>query len=95
MTALKVPTMEFSRQVAMEKAYTIPKGISAIQVLPTEDGERTRLGLITQLPAGAEIEVCGPGFSDGTVRVRCSGASYFVFLDDLDAVKKHVAAAHA
>lgn len=75
--------------------YTLPKGVSAIQILPTEDGERTRLGLITQLPEGAEIEIGGPGFSDRTVSVRCSGASYFVFLDDLEPVKLHAAAAHA
>jgi hypothetical protein len=79
----------------MERAFTLPTSVSAIQILPTEDGERTRLGLITQLPEGAEIEIGGPGFSDRTVRVRCSGASYFVFLDDLEGVKKHVAAARA
>ena len=81
--------------IPLERAYTLPKSVSAIQILPTEDGERTRLGLITQLPEGAEIEIGGPGFSDRTVSVRCSGASYFVFLDDLEAAaKKSMAAAH-
>jgi hypothetical protein len=94
-TAFKVMKMEFSPSVLVETIYTLPRGVSAIQVLASEHGEPTRLGLITQLPQGAEIEISGPGFSDGTVKVRCSGASYFVFLDDLETVKKHAAAAHA
>jgi hypothetical protein len=87
--------MESPTPISLDSAYTLHKSVSAIQILPTENGERTRLGLITQLPAGAEIEVDGAGFSDRTVTVRCSGAMYFVFLDDLEAVRKHVAAAHA
>lgn len=87
--------MEFPHPISLERAYTLPKSVSAIQILPTEDGERTRLGLITQLPEGAEIEIGGPGFSDRTVSVRCSGASYFVFIDDLEAVKKQMAIATA
>lgn len=93
--ATKVLNMEFPPPIFTERAYTLPVSVSAIQVLPTEDGERTRLGLITQLPQGAEIEIDGPGFSDRTVCVRCGGASYFVFLDDLEVVKKRVAVAHA
>ena len=96
MVATKVFRMELPLPISLlEKAYTLPKSVSAIQILPTEDGERTRLGLITQLPEGAEIEIGGPGFSERTVSVRCFGASYFVFLDDLEAIKKHVAVAHA
>jgi len=89
----KIFSMEFP-PIPIEKAYTLPKSVSAIQILPTEDGERTRLGLITQLPEGAEIQIGGPGFSDRTVSVRCSGASYFVFLDDLEAAEKSMTAAH-
>ena len=93
----KVLSMEIPAPISsLERAYTLPKSVSAIQILPTENGERTRLGLITQLPAGAEIEISGPGFSDRTVSVRCGDASYFVFVDDLEATRKHqMAAAHA
>jgi hypothetical protein len=87
--------MDIPPPISQERAYTLPQRVSAIQVLPTEDGERTRLGLITQLPEGAEIEISGPGFSDRTVSVRCSGASYFVFLEDLEATRKQMAVAHA
>jgi hypothetical protein len=92
---VKVYKMEFPPPVFVERAFTLPRSVSAIQILPSEDGERTRLGLITQLPEGADIEVGGPGFSDRTVFVRCSGASYFVFLDDLKDVEKHAVAMHA
>jgi hypothetical protein len=87
--------MEFPPPISLEKAYTLSKSVSAIQILPTEDGERTRLGLITRLPQGAEIEIGGPGFSDRTVSVRCSGASYFVFVEDLDIAKEQASLAHA
>jgi hypothetical protein len=87
--------MEIPGPIPIEKVFTLTSSVSAIQILPSEDGQRTRLGLITQLPVGAEIEIGGPGFSDRTVSVRCGGAAYFVFLDDLDALNCHVIAAHA
>ena len=88
--------MDFPTPVLMERAYTLTRNVSAIQILPSDSPDQTRLGLITQLPEGMEIEIEGPGFSDRTVWVRCSGASYFVFLEDLESVKKQVAmAAHA
>ena len=93
--ATQVLSMEIPRPIPIAKVFTLTSSVSAIQILPTEDGERTRLGLITQLPEGAELEIGGPGFSDRTVRVRCCGASYFVFVDDLDALRYPALAAHA
>jgi len=93
--ATQVFSMEIPGPIPLERVFTLSTSVSAIQILPTEDGERTRLGLITQLPEGAELEIGGPGFSDRTVCVRCSGASYFVFLDDLDALHYPAIAAHA
>jgi hypothetical protein len=87
--------MEFPPPIELERVYTLPRTVSAIQILPAEEGENTRMGLITQLPEGAEIEVGGPGFSERTISVRCCGASYFVFLDDLEVIRKHAMAAHA
>jgi hypothetical protein len=87
--------MEIPASLPLERVFTLDKTVSAIQILPSEHGEPTQLGLITQLPQGAEIEIGGPGFSDRTVSVRCSGASYFVFLDELDALTDHALAAHA
>jgi hypothetical protein len=92
---MNVDVSTLSPEVPFASAYVLPKNVSAIQVLPAEDGESTRLGLLTQLPEGAEIHVGGPGFSEGTVRILCQGAAYFIFLDDLLAVRKGVALAYA
>jgi hypothetical protein len=62
--------------------YTLTKSIAALPVLSTQHVRPSRFGL-TQLPEGAEIEVSGPGFGDGTVTVRTYGATFFVFVDDL------------
>jgi hypothetical protein len=92
---MNVDVLTLSPEVPFASAYVLPKNLSAIQVLPAEDGEPTRLGLLTQLPEGAEIHVGGPGFSQATVRILCQGAAYFIFLDDLLAVRKGVALAYA
>lgn len=87
---------EFTASFSLfERTYNLTKNISAIQIFPSEDGERTKLGLITQLPRGAELTISGPGFSEGTIRVRCGAAWYFVFMDDLELVKKPMALAHS
>jgi hypothetical protein len=93
---MNVDTFELTAtSTPFERAYTLPKNVSAIQILPSEDGERTKLGLITQLPEGAELAVGGPGFSEETIKVRCGGAWYFVFADDLELIRKPLAVAHA
>lgn len=77
------------------RVYVLPKTVSAIQVLPSEENGSTRLGLLTQLPESAEIEIGGPGFNDRTLRVRCGTAAYYVFIDDLELVRKQAGVAHA
>jgi hypothetical protein len=56
---------------------TLPRKIAAIQ-LTNESG----LGLFTELPEGALIEICSSGFDDKTVKVRCRDEFYFVFQQD-------------
>ena len=72
------------------RLYVLPRFVSAIQILPSDESGSKRLGLLTQLPEGAEIEIGGPGFNDQTLQVRCGTASYYVFLDDLELIRKHV-----
>jgi hypothetical protein len=91
---MNVVTVEIPTSVPFERNYVLPNSVSAIQILPPDEGERMRLGLITQLPEGAEIYVGGPGFSDKTLKVECQGASYFVFVDDLETVRRSVSMAH-
>jgi hypothetical protein len=92
---MNVDVLTLSPEVPFASAYVLPKNVSAIQVLPADEGEPTRLGLLTQLPEGAEIHVGGPGFSEGTIKILCQGAAYFIFLDDLLALRKGVALAYA
>jgi len=68
--------------------YVLPRMVSAIQILPSDESGSKRLGLLTQLPEGAEIVIGGPGFNDETLQVRCGSASYYVFLDDLELIRK-------
>lgn len=81
--------------VPFEKIYTLGKNVSAIQILPNEADGRSRMGLITQLPEGIQVNVGGPGFNDRTVQVRCGGSSYYVFIEDLEPHRKRPAAAAA
>jgi hypothetical protein len=81
--------------VPFEQSYTLSKNVPAIQIVSTDSEQRSRLGLITQLPEGMKVDVGGPGFNDSTVKIRCGGASYYVFLDDLEPQRKHVASAAA
>ena len=72
--------------------YSLSKSIAAIQVLPGDGVEQPRLGMITQLPSGAELQPCGEGFNERTVRVKWGEGYYFVFLQDLDIAKACAAA---
>lgn len=84
-----------AESVPFGRLYVLPRIVSAIQILPSEESGSTRLGLLTQLPQGAEIEIGGPGFDDRTLRVRCGSAAYYVFIDDLDLVRKQAGVAYA
>jgi hypothetical protein len=66
------------------RVYCLSKNIAGIQVLPAVGVGEPRLGMITQLPQGAELELCGEGFNDRTIRVRWAEGFYFVFLQDLE-----------
>jgi hypothetical protein len=76
-----------STSLPFEETYTLIKSVSAIPIISAEDGSR-RLGLITQLPEGVQIEMGGPGFNDRTIKVRCGGTSFFIFLEDLELNRK-------
>ena len=88
---MNVETAYAADHVSLERLYVLPKSVSAIPILPSEESGSKRLGLLTQLPEGAEIEISGPGFNFTTLQVRCGATFYYVFLDDLDLVRKHAA----
>ena len=67
-------------------ARILQQKISAIQLTPAHGGG-ARLGMITQLPQNARLEVCGDGFNDRTIKVRWQNSFYFVFRADLEITK--------
>jgi hypothetical protein len=62
--------------------YCLAKNAPAMQIIPDGTG-KLRLGTLVRLPDGAEVEICGEGFDDRTVKVVWEGTTYYVFLDDL------------
>jgi hypothetical protein len=66
--------------------YRLPNTIAAIQASCARGGA-PELGAISHLPEGAELEFCGDGFNESTLKVRWEGQSYFVFIDDIAPVQ--------
>ena len=58
----------------------LAKPIAAIQVLPARENGLLRLGLLSRLPAGAVLHICGDGFDKRTAKVLVDGQYYFVFV---------------
>jgi hypothetical protein len=87
--------LETPNPPVLEQSYILRKNVAAIEILSSDYQQLSRLGPMTQLPAGSRIDVGGPGFNDHTIKVRCAGASYYVFLDDLEPFRKKVASASA
>lgn len=70
-------------RVTSTQSYILAKSISAIQLVPDKEGS-TRLGIISELLKGTQIDVCGDGFNQRTIKVHCHGRFYFVFLQDIE-----------
>jgi hypothetical protein len=62
-----------------------------MQILPFDEAG-ARLSPVSRLPRGARIEACGAGYDDQTLKVAYEGHYYLVFLQDLEAQRKSVAA---
>jgi hypothetical protein len=71
--------------------YGLAKNAPAMQVIPDGSG-KLRMGTLIRLPDGAEVELCGEGFNDRTAKVHWAGATYYVFLDDLQSTSGSLAA---
>lgn len=67
-----------------ERSCTLSRTIAGIQLVPIDD-KKGRLGGVSQLRAGSLIELFGDGYDARTVKVRCNGNFYFVFLQDIEA----------
>ncbi|MGA8028311.1 MAG: hypothetical protein WB992_14300 [Bryobacteraceae bacterium] len=68
------------------------KNIAAIGANLGEDG-KIRMGVMSQLPEGADLEICGEGFNDRTIKVRWQEQFYFIFLQDVELPQTRTASA--
>ncbi len=66
---------------------TLSKAIAALQI-PDAGTNGEKPGVISQLPKGAELEVCGSGFTSGTRKVAFGGHFYFIFLQDIEELQQ-------
>ncbi|HZQ54388.1 MAG TPA: hypothetical protein VFB14_19455 [Bryobacteraceae bacterium] len=64
-------------------SYTLSSEIYGMQLLPFGNSS-VPLGPIIKIPIGARLDICGGGFDERTVKVRCADAYYFVFVQDLE-----------
>lgn len=71
-------------ETGVEPLVCLKKSISAIQLLPNENGGG-KLGLLSQLGPGSTIKLCGDGFNDRTMKVAFNQRFYFVFVQDVQA----------
>lgn len=62
---------------AWQKAVVLRKDVAAIEALPNGGG-KVALGMMLQLPRGLQVEICGGGFSEGTVKIRAENDYFFV-----------------
>lgn len=70
-------------RVSQTQSYTLSKNISVIQLVQDKEGS-TRLGIISELAKGTQIDVCGDGFNQRTVKIHSRGHFYFAFLQDIE-----------
>lgn len=70
------------------QARIVPVRISAIPIVAEPEGA-ARLGIITQLPQAAELQITGEGFNERTIKVRWNDSCYFVFRDDIEIVSRN------
>jgi hypothetical protein len=70
---------QFTSSFLLSKGNVVvlTKDIAAIRVASDHRG-RPCLGLMERLLGGSEVEICGEGFSNGTVKVRFADQFYFV-----------------
>jgi hypothetical protein len=76
--ALAIPDPIF-----VERRISVNNSISAVQLIGSEGHGSPKLGLLSQLGPGSILEVCGQGFNERTVKVRCNDLFYFVFRQDI------------
>jgi hypothetical protein len=80
---LSEQVLSIPESVCPQKTYTLSRRIAALRLIAPADGQRGKLGEISQLQPGAQLDCCGDGYNERTIKVHYAGEFYFVFLQDL------------
>jgi hypothetical protein len=65
---------------ALPSAYTLPRKVAALYI-----GQNSRSsGYLAELPQGAQVELCGSGYNERTLKIRLHGEYYIAFAQDLE-----------
>jgi hypothetical protein len=70
--------------VSVTRTVQLSRLISAVHLEPAAESGRARLGEIRSLPVGATLEICGDGYNEKTIKIRCDKEFFFVFQTDLN-----------
>ena len=81
---LKREEIHIPTSVRIERTCRLPRRMAAVELEADPVSGIAKLGAIRTLPAGTPVEVCGAGYNDRTIKVRCGEQYYFVFQVDLD-----------
>lgn len=65
------------RYAAVGKICVLRKDIAGIQAIGN-GGSKPTMGMMLRLPRGLQVELCGAGFSDQTVKIRIKDDFFFV-----------------
>lgn len=65
------------------KSHRLSQSIAVIRFVADESGG-IHSGGLSELPKGAEVDLCGDGFNERTVTVRWRGEFFFVYRQDLE-----------
>lgn len=68
--------------IPAEQRFSLAEDIAAIEEVPSADG-KIGLAPVSRITKGAEVEYCGEGFNEQTMKVRWQGTIYFIFREDL------------
>ena len=64
------------------RAFRTQRSISAIEIENRVTGQ-VLVGALSEIPAGAQIELYGPGFNYRTVKAKYKESVYFVYMQDI------------
>ena len=80
MRSMKLDPLE---DTVSQAYYLLRRGVPALQFLGMQ-GDRAQFGPVIRIPRGEELEDCGYGLNEDTLKVRHGECYYIVYRQHLD-----------